>query len=183
MGNEVITATIGGAVAGVIGGVISGSVGSGIMQAANHTGYNVVESVEMGAVGGAIFLGGAGLALASVGFFNSRGAHAGGLTAFVLNSLISGLIGYAILHEATPVVAMELRETAIAFAVGAVVFGGAAGVAAFFAFCCGMICCASCLLRSQAEADSSDNFQIVESRRVPLYGAMQMPDMSSFSIR
>lgn len=175
MGGEVIGAVLGAAVVGAIGGVISGAVGSGIMHAANHTGYNVLESVEMGATGGGVFMGGMALVagLSSFGLFQSRGHMASTGLGFILNCFLSGLIGYAILHEATPVVAMDLAETAIAFAVGSLVFSGSASVVALTAVCCGILVC-GCHFKNQSQTDTFELHSDVSEHFHPNYGATEM---------
>lgn len=154
MGGEVIGAVIGGAVVGAVSGVITGAVGSAIMQSANHTGYDVLEAVEMGAVGGSLFLSGAALigGLTTFGLYSSKASMAGTGALYIANCLLSGLIGYAILHEATHQVAMKLEETAIAFAVGALVWGSSSTVMALIAVCCGAMV-GGHFMRNQSQAN------------------------------
>lgn len=166
--NEVTVITVAGVVAGALSGVVSGAIGTGIMQASSHTEYAVMEAVKMGALGGSILVGSASLIgeLSVIGtpfgFFSSKRAASVSVSAIILSCFLSGLIGYAILHEGVHVVAMELKETAISFAIGAAVLGGTA----LLAFCCGVMMCPRCF---EFENDYND---YLDRRQPPNYGAI-----------
>lgn len=182
MSGQKICQTIAGiAILGALGaanGALSGSIGSAVMRSSNHTGYDVVEATRMGAVGGSLFLSIVG----GVFFYYDKKNYEednsilAGLAANVVNCLLSGLIGYALLHEASPIVAMELRETAIAFTVGAAVWGGSTlAVGVLLAICCGVIACGA----SMANANTDRTFFFNRpSEDYPHYGTLE-----SISIR
>jgi hypothetical protein len=169
-----VSAVVGGVVgAGVNAGMgaFSGYVGTKILLAAGHVGYDVQKSVIDNVVGGAIVGGGLGaLGGCAVGtVFSALGGSAsavtfgsaagGGLLSSVALQTVEGVIGFEVLKaamdaatNATTESAMTLAQEAAASATGAVVvYGGFAMTAACCACIIACCCCAGALTKDSQE--------------------------------
>ena len=135
-------------------GAIDGAIGGRVMRDAHHDGYSVIESVRMGAAGGAVIGAAIGLskeilhvldkefhflcrsdeARSKDHFDNSIESTIGELILGIATMAAAGALGHEMLREMTH---MSLAMSAVALSVGSAVFAGA-----FLALAC---CCMGCL--------------------------------------
>jgi hypothetical protein len=124
-----------GAGSGVLSAVLAGVVGVLVMRASN-TNYDILKTSEVGAIGGALLGGTAGLFKQSANSLFSESRHGKSLLSSVtvkhcLNSNLAGLIGFGILLSATGQIPMNIEEMAIAFAIGSAISTAIIGMAEY----------------------------------------------------
>ena len=121
----------------------AGGIGAAILNSAGHDGYIPIEAAQMGAAGGAVLGGSVGVlagTMAACGLFggsdeSNKSNSQGALCGYVSSTVVTGLVGYAIMNTANQETGMPLAQTAASFAVGGAVTMLPAG--------CALICIAT----------------------------------------
>jgi len=164
------------------GGAINGAIGASVMRDAHHDGYNVLESVRMGAAGGAVIGAAIGMvkeilhvldkefdilcrsdeARNKDHFDNSIQTAVGELILSLATITASGALGHEMLKD---MIHMSLQMSVVALLVGSAVFAGA-----FLALACCCIGCCLCLAASKACLQSSNDSSPRVSIQMPSFG-------------
>ena len=132
---KVAAPAVGGIVYGAMGaaaGAFAGGVGASILNKAGYGGYVPLEAAQMGAIGGAVLSGAAGVVagtLRSCGLFSNPSNENQGesnnsqhqAVTYAAHAVLAGLVGYGIMNATSHETVMQLAETAASFAVGGAV--------------------------------------------------------------